>query len=268
MRSLSISLALLTSMALSGCVSWPLKGSGGMAEHDIAKRPAVMPNQALSLEHSLYFELELQQRHLDILVLEGATQCFPALVKLAQQHQYRINRELQGGLQEDAATNIVVQRDLLTRLERQLDNARQQHACQLAAQTTEQHKAVNQQIEELLNSDNQFAFNSLELNPKYIGRLAEAAHLLKRKQQYSLKVTGHADAIGEQPYNQKLSLARAEKVARYLQIFGLDAKQIAVTSVGKDQPLIPGKEAHIRLTNRRITIEIITDHESPKETPE
>ena len=262
MRRLTIPLALVGLLSLSGCLSWPSKGQGGFAEHHGERSSLSTAGQPLGPEHGLRFELELLSRHLDILVLEGAELCFPATVVQARHRQNRIARELEGGLDFDAANDVIVQRNLLARLERQLDYVKQQDVCILPTTEGQQRPGdLGSRIEALLNSDNQFAHDSSELNPKYVGRLSEAAQLLRQHPSYHLRITGHADASGREAYNRNLSLERARKVGRYLQIFGLPAKHIQVDAVGQEDPLFEGEEAHVRLTNRRVTIELV---ESPR----
>ncbi len=258
MRRLSTAFILLSLIGLSGCVSWPPKGSGGMAEHSSAELSTILSGQTLGPEHGLRFDLDLAQRHLDLLVLEGAELCFPATVVQARQRQARILRELHGGLDFDAANDLIVQRKLLARLEHQLDYVKQHEVCILPLVPNQQRPGdIGKRIHELLNSDNQFAFDSAELNPKYLGHLAEAAQLLRVQSNYLLLITGHADAEGRKPYNRELSLARAKKVGRYLQIFGLAPEQIEIDAVGTDSPLFEGRESQIRLTNRRVSIELV-----------
>jgi len=245
-------------LLLSACVSLPLQGTGGLAEHNAARLPPVMPGEAVTAQHGLRFELQLAERHLDQLVLEGAELCFPATVVQAKQRQTRILRELQGGLDYDAANDLIVQRKLLARLERQLDYVKQNDICVLPAIAGQQQPGdMGKRIDELLNADNQFAFDSAELNPKYVGRLSEASQLLREHPGYRLRITGHADALGEAAYNRQLAMQRAQKVARYLQIFGLPAERIDIDAVGAQSPLVAGSEAHVRLTNRRVSIELI-----------
>lgn len=231
-----------------------------MAEHHQETLNPVMPDQPLGPEHGLRFELDLARRHLDILVLEGAELCFPATVIQARQRQDRITRELHGDLDYDAANDLIVQRKLLARLERQLDYVKQQDVCILPiTHGMEKPGDMGKRIYDLLNADNQFAFDSSELNPKYVGRLAEAAQLLRNQPGYYLRITGHADAMGKRAHNLALSLQRAKKVGRYLQILGLPADRIQVDAVGSALPLFAdnGKQAHIRLVNRRVSIELI-----------
>ena len=253
-----ISLIFTGFLSLSGCAGWPPEGRGGMAEHHLETLPPVMQDQPLGPEHGLRFELELVQRHLDVLVLEGAELCFPATVVQAKQRQNRITRELHGELDFDAANDLIVQRKLLARLERQLDYVKQKNVCILPVTAPQLTPGdIGKRIYELLNSDNQFAFDSSEINPKYVIRLAEAAQLLSEFPDYHLRITGHADALGEKKHNQKLSYKRARKVGRYLQILGLSPERLQFDAVGSDKPLFTGKEPQVRLVNRRVSIELI-----------
>ena len=265
MRNLTILIAATTLLLLSGCTTWPLKGQGGMAEHDIAEVQRQQNQAMLGPEHGLHFELDLARRHLDVLVLEGAELCFPATVVQAKQRETRITRALRGGLELDSANDLLVQQKLLARLERQLDYVKQEDICQLAS--VEQQKKpgdMGKRIFDLLNSDNQFALDSAELNPKYVVRLAEAVQLLRDQPAYLLRVTGHADSTGSKSHNHKLSLERAEKVGRYLQILGLPANRIQIDAVAANNPLFQGQAPHIRLVNRRVSIELVEVSASSK----
>lgn len=263
MKQLIISIVItgfiiVSLFGLSGCTSWPAEGKGGMAEHHQQMFNSIMPDQPLGMEHGLRFELDLGRRHLDILVLEGAELCFPATVVQAKRRQNRITRELFGGLDFDAANGLIVQRKLLERLERQLDYVKQQDICTLPiTQGQKTPGDFSQHIYDLLNIDNQFAFDSAELNPKYVGHLAEAASLLRNQPGYHLRITGHADAVGEKEYNLELSLERAKKVGRYLQVLGLTPERIQFDAVGSEIPLFDNKEPQNRLVNRRVSIELI-----------
>jgi len=262
-------------LSASACSSWPPKGQGGMAEHhkqDI--NPAIF-DQPLDPERPLHLEFELAERHLDVLILEGAKLCFPATVVQAALRQQRIARELVGGLHFDAANDLIIQRKVLAQLERQLDAVREQQSCipsielatssPVASETpSSQTTGVDfrQQILLLLNSDNQFAFDSAELNPKYQSRLTEAAQLLQHASPLQLIITGHSDILGDEQYNQSLSLARAHKVGSYLQSYGVDAARIQYHAQGASHPLFSGEAPHIRLTNRRVTIVLANNHAS------
>ncbi|WP_375754000.1 OmpA family protein [Vibrio sp. HN007] len=256
---LTILVPVLLLAGITGCTSYPEHGQGGMAENHFSSGfTPVMPDQPLGPEHGLRFDWQLAKLHLEMLVQEGAEMCFPATVLQSRMRQDRIARELAAGLYRDAANDLIVQRKRLTELEQDLTYVTSQAECVLPRNSIDM-VALNTNIEtiyNLLNADNQFAFDSSEINPKYMGRLAEAALLLRENSQLSLTLTGHADATGNKAYNDKLANERAEQVERYLRIFGLAANRISVNSVGSANPLFEGESAGVRLTNRRVSVEV------------
>ncbi len=120
---------ILLCFLLTACAGWPPSGQGGMAEHIPRSLRTVEANKQLGPEHGLRFDLELTARHLDMLVLEGAELCFPATVVQAKERENRIRRELDGKLDYAAANDILIQRQVLTRLERQLDYVTAHDVC-------------------------------------------------------------------------------------------------------------------------------------------
>jgi len=286
MRSLIVTLCLGILLLISGCSGKAPQGEGGIAEHsynnNYSNNYSNAPDHPVGLESALYFELEMSRRHLDALLADGAKICFPAVVKKAQVRQARVVRELQGGLPGDAANDLIIQRDQLERLERRLNYVQLQESCMptdhykgnepahLVNTTTDQHlvndsasqstdlsDAQQQYLLTILNNNNQFVFNSAELNPRYIGQLSEATQLLREHPQYRLKLTGHSDSKGDATENLRLSLQRASQVERYLLIFGLSPNNIEVAGSGSTEPLFDDDLPQARLVNRRVSIELI-----------
>ncbi|MCK6264953.1 OmpA family protein [Vibrio sp. ZSDE26] len=266
MKGIIIYIATFVSVTvLAGCSSYPEEGRGGMAEsHISADFSPVMPDEPLGPEHGLRFDWKLAQLHLDSLIREGAKWCFPAAVVQAIEKQNRIARELEGGLLLDAANDLVIQRKRLNELELQLDYVTSQTHCSPPASQSQLNLqlAVIDQLFEILNVDNQFAFDSIEINPKYMGHLAKAANILLEHNTLKLSVTGHADARGDEQHNQTLAMGRAKQVKRYLTIFGLEPSRISTHSLGAELPLFEGNTDGVMLTNRRVSIEVIStqDH--------
>ncbi|WP_435247017.1 OmpA family protein [Vibrio sp. nBUS_14] len=272
MKKLKNYVALSLSVLVLGCSSFPEQGTGGLAEsydslnYQNSDFSPVMPDEPLGPEHGLRFDWQLAKLHLDALIQEGARWCFPAAVVQAIQKQNRIARELQGGLLLDAANDLVIQRKRLNELEVQLDYVTSQARCEPPKNENQfrMQLSVIQQLYELLNVDNQFAQNSTEVNPKYMGKLAEASYILKENKSLDLIVTGHADATGSEEYNDKLALGRAKQVERYLTIFGLSPQRIKAVSVGETVPLFEGESDGTLLTNRRVSIEVISPENAAK----
>lgn len=245
-------------LLLSACGIITPHGHGGFAEHMPQTSYDVEADQPLTPGHGLRFDFTLLRQHLDILVLEGAELCFPATVYQAKTREKRIAREIAGALEYDAANDIIIQRRLLSRLNRQLDYVKNHDVCTLP-QTLPLlvPSDIGKKIQTLLNGDNQFAIDSFALNPKYIARLSEAAILLRDSQQYRLLITGHTDNQGDFAHNQQLSNNRARQVSRYLQIMGIRSDRIDLAAVGQTDPLLAGSHENVRLVNRRVTIELL-----------
>lgn len=265
-----IALSLL--VLVLGCTSYPEHGTGGLAEsydsmnYQNADFSPIMPDEPLGPEHGLRFDWQLAKLHLDALIQEGARWCFPAAVVQAIEKQNRIARELRGGLLLDAANDLIIQRKRLNELELQLDYVTSQARCEPPKNENQfrMQLSIIQQLYDLLNVDNQFAHNSIEVNPKYMGKLAEASYILKENKSLELIVTGHADATGSEEYNDELALGRAKQVERYLSIFGLSPSRIKAVSVGQTVPLFEGESEGTRLTNRRVSIEVISPENAAK----
>ncbi|WCE31962.1 OmpA family protein [Vibrio sp. SCSIO 43137] len=252
---------IISTALLSGCGSTPKPGNGGLAENYLnADFSPVMPDEPLGPEHGLRFDWQLSKLHLEMLVKEGADRCFPASVIQSRERQNRIARELEGGLMLDAANDLIILRKQLTELENRLNYVTASVSCRVTSMpSAAEHNKLEQvkEIYDLLNVDNQFAHNSSEINPKYMGHLASAANMLKQSPTLTLSVTGHADATGTPEHNDKLALERANQVKRYLTIFGLNPKRISTQSLGSQLPLFEGSSDAVRLTNRRVSIEVI-----------
>lgn len=258
-------LVLCSISFLVACSSYPENGSGGLAEnHFSSDFSPVLPDEPLGPEHGLRFDWQIAKLHLDMLVQEGAKWCFPAAVVQNQERQNRIARELEGDLLLDAANDLIIQRKSLNKLEQQLTYVTNQADCIPPdnQENQEQELTTINTLFTLLNVDNQFAHNSSEINPKYMGNLAQAANILVNNNQLNLSVTGHADASGSVQHNEKLALDRANQVKRYLSIFGLNPSRIEASSLGSTTPLFQGDTAAVQLTNRRVSVEILSNNDT------
>jgi outer membrane protein OmpA-like peptidoglycan-associated protein len=81
-----------------------------------------------------------------------------------------------------------------------------------------------------------FEFDSAELTP--LGRNMLDGWLTQASSSVPILVTGHADRLGPEPYNEKLSQLRAEAVKKYLVDKGMPAKRIQIVAKGEHMPLI------------------------------
>ena len=83
---------------------------------------------------------------------------------------------------------------------------------------------------------------------------------------HAILVTGHADRIGPEPYNEQLALRRSNNVKAYLVANGIPAGKIEATGVGLQDPWVscPDRLARSELVkclapNRRVDIEAVFD---------
>ncbi len=116
-----------------------------------------------------------------------------------------------------------------------------------------------------LAADNTFAFNKALLTKSAKANLDNAviAKLGACASVQSVIITGHADRLGSQSYNQKLSEKRASAVQAYLAGKGLKAEHVETMGAGKTQPIKScddklGRKKLIECLapNRRVTIDV------------
>ena len=68
---------------------------------------------------------------------------------------------------------------------------------------------------------------------------------------------GHTDSVGNDAYNQRLSVRRAEAVKAYLVSKGVEANRVYTEGKGEAQPIASNKTKDGRAKNRRVEIEVV-----------
>lgn len=104
--------------------------------------------------------------------------------------------------------------------------------------------------------DQAFGYRKSEINPNMIPKLNKLMQELKKNPNITIKVIGHTDHLGEENFNKKLSLQRAQAVEKYLRDKGVTHK-IIVKGEGEGKPIAPNTTEAGRRKNRRIDIEFI-----------
>ncbi|ROM50754.1 hypothetical protein BK648_10035, partial [Pseudomonas poae] len=74
-----------------------------------------------------------------------------------------------------------------------------------------------------------------------------------------VRVDGHTDASGKEPYNQQLSLRRAKSVGKVLTGVGMKEENIQLRGLGSSEPVAPNDTVAGRTENRRGAIVGIAD---------
>jgi outer membrane protein OmpA-like peptidoglycan-associated protein len=103
-----------------------------------------------------------------------------------------------------------------------------------------------------------FEFDKSEFNlnagaEKY---LLDSKTYLDQNIQASLHITGYADAVGSEEYNQALGFRRAESMKNYFESNGVKANMIRIESKGEFEPADDNKTVAGRANNRRTVITI------------
>ena len=84
------------------------------------------------------------------------------------------------------------------------------------------------------------------------------AQVKSQKSAIWVEIEGHTDAVGDASYNEKLGLARAEAVKRYLyEQHQVPLHKMNAISLGEDHPVTDNKTRDSRSQNRRVVIKVL-----------
>jgi len=95
-----------------------------------------------------------------------------------------------------------------------------------------------------------------ELTVESKAELEKVFSELKRRPLPDIVVIGHTDSVGGLNYNDKLSLARAERLREMLIGLGIASERIAAAGRGKRELLIPTEDNVSEPRNRRVEINV------------
>jgi len=99
-----------------------------------------------------------------------------------------------------------------------------------------------------------FAFDKSSLTPVAKDTLQRVVAILNVHADANVEIQGYTDNIGTAPYNQALSVRRAEAVKEYLVSKGISADRITVRGFGETQPVADNHTSEGRAANRRVVI--------------
>ena len=122
-------------------------------------------------------------------------------------------------------------------------------------------KANKRLVFETVLSEDQgnFKFGKTVLPDEAKAKIDEMVSQLKTdpKNVY-LEIEGHTDNVGDAKTNERIGLARAEAVKRYLyEQYQIPLHKMNVISYGKDKPIAPNKTRAGRAQNRRVVIKVL-----------
>lgn len=99
-----------------------------------------------------------------------------------------------------------------------------------------------------------FKSNESQLYESSYMELDNLAYFLKSQPEVKIQVNGYTDDIGDQSFNMKLSIKRAQSVVQYLTSKGIDPKRLKYKGFGESAPAHSNEEEEGRSKNRRIEI--------------
>ena len=95
-----------------------------------------------------------------------------------------------------------------------------------------------------------------ELTPESQQVLQQVFAEIGRRPAPQIAVIGHTDRVGSVPFNDALSLRRAQKIRDDLVKLGIPADEIQVAGRGEREPLVPTEDEVAEPRNRRVEISV------------
>ena len=122
-------------------------------------------------------------------------------------------------------------------------------------------KANKRLVYEVVLSEDQgnFKFGRTVLPDEAKAKIDEMVAQMKQDpKNIYLEIEGHTDNVGDKTTNERIGLARADAVKRYLyEQYQVPLHKMNVISYGKDKPVAPNKTKAGRAQNRRVVIKVL-----------
>lgn len=117
--------------------------------------------------------------------------------------------------------------------------------------------AIRELAQNLASRNVQFAFDAADLDEEDEAFLDYVAGVLADQPRRRVRIEGHTDAVGEAPYNQRLSEARASVVREYLMARGVRPEQMEFIGAGASRAIASNDTPEGRQANRRVEITLL-----------
>lgn len=151
-----------------------------------------------------------------------------------------------------AAPIASAQETEMDRAERELRDA----MAPAASQGAVVERVAPDEVRVRMPSDITFDFNRANLRYEFMPRVRDLAATLSRYPGMEVSIIGHADAVGSDDYNQRLSERRAWSVGEALEQFGVQHGRIATSGRGEWEPVASNGDEWGRAQNRRVEISV------------
>lgn len=253
-------LSVVAVSLLSGCQSWPDAGSGGVSEVRSSEHYYISEIGYDENVSTLQYQLAHSRLTLDMLIVKGAKNCLPASVRTTARLINRIQREIDGGLLDDAYGDLVILAESLQKMRTQLSYVTYSTQC---ASPTVPHN--NQLLTEFalntLKIEIQFDQNSSDISTAYAIKLDEFSdqyQTLKYLSKYPLNINIHAhtDTSGNAADNTLLASQRASAVKTALVSTNISEHLIVIKNSADNAPLLRDDESFSHGLNRRVEVTV------------
>ena len=102
-----------------------------------------------------------------------------------------------------------------------------------------------------------FDFDKAVIKPEGKSKIYDLSSKVRGVNLEVIIAIGHADSIGSDEYNQRLSMRRAEAVKAYMVSRGIEPNRVYTEGKGEKQPVASNRTTDGRAKNRRTEIEVI-----------
>lgn len=113
---------------------------------------------------------------------------------------------------------------------------------------------VGEDMQLIISTDRLFQPRSANFNAEYLSVLKAVGVLLQCYNKQDVRIEGYTDCCGCDRRNEVLSLAQADKVAKYLWEHGSDSRLLYTKGYGMLNPIANSDNYYGRARNRRIEI--------------
>lgn len=118
---------------------------------------------------------------------------------------------------------------------------------------------------EAVNLDVKFDNDSSVVKTDYYPVIESLATLMKKYQDSTVVIEGHASLVGNAEYNLSLSQARADAIASVLTSqFSIDNDRVRAVGYGETQPVVDGESDYANEINRRVIANLSGQFDSTK----
>lgn len=113
-----------------------------------------------------------------------------------------------------------------------------------------------------LKNDLLFDTGSAVLKPQAIQEITDLGRILAKYKEDRIRIEGYTDNVGARPFNETLSMRRADAVKNVLLGQGVHPSQMTILGFGPLKPIGDNKTSTGRATNRRVELHIDVPQES------